>query len=73
MKELHEKVLGFAPEVGAIHAGLECGIIGEKVPGMDMISFGPTLADVHSPDEKIYIDTVERFWDFTLAMLKNVS
>lgn len=57
--------------VKAIHAGLECGIIGEKYPGMDMVSFGPTLEGVHSPDEKIYIDTVEKFWNFLLAILKN--
>jgi dipeptidase D len=61
------------PEVKAIHAGLECGIIGEKYPGMDMVSFGPTLEGVHSPDEKIHIDTVEKFWNFTLAVLRNVA
>ena len=57
----------------AIHAGLECGIIGEKYPGMDMVSMGPTLEGVHSPDEKIQIDTVEKYWDFLLAILRNVS
>ena len=51
---------GKEPAVKAVHAGLECGIIGEKYPGMDMVSFGPTLEGVHSPDEKIYIDTVEQ-------------
>jgi dipeptidase D len=61
------------PQVKAIHAGLECGIIGEKFPGIDMISFGPTLEGVHSPDEKMYIDTVERFWNFLLAILKNLK
>ena len=61
------------PDVKAIHAGLECGIIGEKYPGMDMISFGPTLEGVHSPDEKIHIDTVDKFWNFLLAILKNVK
>jgi dipeptidase D len=61
------------PEVKAIHAGLECGIIGERIPGMDMVSFGPTLEGVHSPDEKIHIDTVERFWDFLLEILKRVE
>ncbi len=67
------QVFGKEPEVKAIHAGLECGIIGEKYPGMDMVSFGPTLEGVHSPDEKIYIDTVERFWNYLLAILKNLS
>ena len=55
-----------------VHAGLECGIIGERYPGMDMVSFGPTLECVHSPDEKIYIDTVPKFYEFLLAILKNV-
>jgi dipeptidase D len=61
------------PDVKAIHAGLECGIIGERIPGMDMVSMGPTLEAVHSPDEKIYIDTVERFWTFLLEILKRVN
>lgn len=69
----YKSLYGKDPEVKAIHAGLECGIIGEKMPGMDMISFGPTLEGVHSPDEKIYIDTVEKFWTFLLAILKNVN
>ncbi len=71
-KEVHKQVYGREPEVKAIHAGLECGIIGEKFAGMDMLSFGPTLEGVHSPDEKIYIDTVERFWNYLLAILKAV-
>jgi dipeptidase D len=72
-KQTYQQMYGKEPEVKAIHAGLECGIIGEKVPGMDMVSFGPTLEGVHSPDEKLYIDTVERFWDFLLGILKNVN
>jgi len=69
----YKALYGKEPDVKAIHAGLECGIIGEKYPGIDMLSFGPTLEGVHSPDEKIYIDTVERFWNFLLAILKSVS
>jgi dipeptidase D len=69
----YKKMYGKEPAVKAVHAGLECGIIGEKYPGMDMVSFGPTLEGVHSPDEKIYIDTVEKYWDFLLAILKNVK
>lgn len=64
---------GKEPEVKAVHAGLECGIIGEKYPGMDMVSFGPTMTGVHSPDEKIFVDTVEKFWDYLMALLKNFS
>ncbi|MGA9407279.1 MAG: aminoacyl-histidine dipeptidase [Bacteroidota bacterium] len=72
-KSTYQSLYGKEPEVKAIHAGLECGIIGEKFPGMDMVSFGPTLEGVHSPDEKIYIDTVEKFWNFLLGILKNVN
>ncbi len=59
--------------VKAIHAGLECGIIGERCPGMDMVSFGPTMEGVHSPDERLHIDTVDKFWKFLLTILKNVK
>jgi len=72
-KTSYKSLYGKDPEVKAIHAGLECGIIGERIPGMDMISFGPTLEGVHSPDEKMYIDTVDKFWKFLLAILKNVN
>jgi dipeptidase D len=72
-RSTYRSLYGRDPEVKAIHAGLECGIIGERYPGMDMISFGPTLEGVHSPDEKIYIDTVEKFWNFLLAILKNIN
>jgi dipeptidase D len=72
-KATYRALAGREPEVKAIHAGLECGIIGEKYPGMDMLSFGPTLEGVHSPDEKIHIDTVEKYWDFLLGILKNVA
>jgi dipeptidase D len=72
-KATYQSLHGREPAVKAVHAGLECGIIGEKYPGMDMVSFGPTLEGVHSPDEKIYIDTVEKFWEFLLAILRNVK
>ncbi len=69
-KTTYKSLYGKEPEVKAVHAGLECGILGERYPGMDMISFGPTLEGVHSPDEKIYIDTVDKFWKFLLGILK---
>lgn len=69
----YKQLYGRDPLVKAIHAGLECGIIGEKFPGMDMVSFGPTLEGVHSPDEKIYIDSVDKYWNFLLAILKNAN
>lgn len=72
-KRTYNALYGKLPEVKAVHAGLECGIIGERYPGMDMLSFGPTLEGVHSPDEKIYIDSVEKYWQFLLGILKNAA
>ena len=72
MKSTYKNMFGKEPEVKAIHAGLECGIIGEKYPGMDMISFGPTMFDVHSPAEKIKIDSVPLFYDLLKNVLKNI-
>lgn len=69
MKKSYEEQFGVAPEVKVIHAGLECGIIGANVPGLDMISFGPTLRSPHSPDERALIPTVQKFWDFLVATL----
>ncbi|HVO73375.1 MAG TPA: aminoacyl-histidine dipeptidase [Ignavibacteriaceae bacterium] len=73
MKKTYRDLYGKEPEVKAIHAGLECGIIGEKYPGLDMISFGPTMYGVHSPDEKLQIDTVPKFWDLLVNVLKNIK
>ena len=67
---VYKKMYGKEPVVRAIHAGLECGLIGEKYPQMDMISYGPTLRGVHSPDERIEIKTVEMFWNQTVEILK---
>ena len=71
MLESYEKLYGVKPAVTAIHAGLECGIIGAKYPGMDMISFGPTICYPHSPDEKVNIASVEKFYDFLLNTVRN--
>lgn len=60
------------PKVKAIHAGLECGLFLEKYPNLDMISFGPTIKGAHSPDERLNIPSVEKFWKFLLEILKNV-
>lgn len=70
MKGTYEELYHKDPEVKAIHAGLECGIIGAKYPGMDMISIGPTIRFPHSPDEKVNVKTVEKFYDFLLYTLK---
>jgi dipeptidase D len=72
-KSTYQSLYGREPEVKAVHAGLECGIIGEKYPGMDMVSFGPTMREVHSPNEHLYIDTVGKFYAFLLGILKNVG
>lgn len=72
-KKLHAEVLGYEAHVGAIHAGLECGIIGEKVPGMDMISFGPTINFPHSPDERVEIATVGRFYRLLTRTLEALA
>ena len=68
----YTKLFKAEPKVLAIHAGLECGLIGEKYPGMDMISYGPTIKGAHSPDERLLIDTVQKFWDLTIDILKNI-
>ncbi len=70
MKNVYKKLFGKDPEVMAIHAGLETGIIGEKFPGMDMISFGPTIKYPHSPDEKVHIESVEKFYTLLKETLK---
>ena len=71
--ETYENMYKKSPEVKAIHAGLECGIIGEKYPGMDMVSCGPTILGAHSPDERVEIETVERFWDLLVDVLKRLA
>ncbi|MDZ7261626.1 MAG: M20/M25/M40 family metallo-hydrolase, partial [candidate division KSB1 bacterium] len=69
-KETYTRLFGKEPRVVAIHAGLECGIIGEKFPGMDMISIGPQLENPHSPSERVHIGSVERFWQLLVALLE---
>lgn len=71
-KKLYLKLYGKEPIVEIIHAGLECGIIGDKNPGMDMISIGPDLKNPHSPDEKIKISAIGKVWDFLVALLKEL-
>jgi dipeptidase D len=73
LKELYVKTFGKEAEVVAVHAGLECGIIGEKFPGMDMISFGPTMKNPHSPEEHVHFGSVEKFWTFLTAALDGLS
>lgn len=71
-KTTYKELFGKEPLVLGIHAGLECGLFSEKYPGLDMISFGPTLRGVHSPDERLLIPTVQMVWDHIKAMLKQI-
>jgi dipeptidase D len=73
MKEIYRNSYHEDPHISAIHAGLECGIIGEKYEGMDMISFGPTIKFPHSPDEKLHIPSVLEFWKFLVKVLKDLA
>ena len=73
MKEVYEKEFGTSPRIVTIHAGLECGIIGANYPNMEMISFGPTIEHPHSPDERVNIATVQKFYKFVTAALKQLS
>lgn len=71
--KIYEELFNKKPVVEVIHAGLECGIIGDRNPGMDMISIGPTLKYPHSPDEKIHIGTIGMVWDFIAELLKQLK
>jgi len=73
LKIIYKELFKKEPTVAAIHAGLECGIIGDKFPGMDMISFGPTIKFPHSPGEKVHISSVEKFWKFLLKLLTELK
>ena len=72
-RAVHQKLFGKEPAVKAIHAGLECGIIGEKCGGMDMISFGPQIESPHSPSERVHIESVGRFYQFLKALLQDLA
>jgi dipeptidase D len=70
--ESYKRLFNEEPKVLAIHAGLECGLIGAIYPGMDMVSFGPTIKGAHSPDERLHIPSVTRFWELTLEILRKL-
>lgn len=72
LKDVYVKQNGIEPHVVACHAGLECGILGTNYPDMDMISFGPTIKGAHSPDERVSISSVQKFWAYLLEILKNI-
>ena len=66
----YESVMGATPNVHIIHAGLECGLIGSKLPGIDMISIGPTMYNIHSPDEALDLPQTERFWETVVKLIE---
>ena len=72
-RETYKQLFGKEPIVKGIHAGLECGLFSERYPELDMISFGPTLRYVHTPDECLHIPTVQMVWDHLMAILKNID
>ncbi len=72
LQSAHEEVFGQPAKLIAMHAGLECGVIGEKYPGMQMASFGPTIVDPHSPNERVQISTVQSFWKYLKAVLEKI-
>jgi dipeptidase D len=72
LQDVHKKVFGEPAKLIAMHAGLECGVIGEKYPGMQLVSFGPTIVDPHSPNERVQISTVSDFWKYLKSVLEAV-
>jgi dipeptidase D len=71
-KKIFKDMYNEEPVVEAIHAGLECGIIGEKFPGMDMISIGPTIKYPHSPEEQVHLSTVDKFYEYVIEIIKKI-
>jgi dipeptidase D len=72
LASIYEEMNGQKALVAACHAGLECGILGQNYPEMDMISFGPTIKGAHSPDERACISSTQKYWKFVLEVLKNI-
>ena len=72
MSDLYEELFKADAHVNAVHAGLECGILGTNYPDMQMISFGPNIRGAHSPDEKVQISSVQKYWPFLLETLKRI-
>jgi len=73
MQYVFEQQRGANPNVKVMHAGLECGIILANIPGLDTVSFGPTIEHPHSPDEKVEIASVQKFWEFLTGVLENIQ
>ena len=71
--ESYKRLFGVDPVVRSIHAGLECGLFLEKYPELDMVSFGPTIKNAHSPDERVDINTVKKFWKHLVDVLEHIQ
>lgn len=73
MKTVFEKQYGYAPRIETIHAGLECGIFAGKIEGLDCVSFGPQIDDIHTPREKMSVSSVERVWRMVAAVVERLA
>jgi dipeptidase D len=73
MADLYREKYKEEPQIKACHAGLECGILSKHLPDVDMISFGPNIRGAHSPDEKVQISSVQKFWDYLLVALTRLN
>ena len=73
MERIYREMFGAAPKIVSIHAGLECGIFAEKLPGLDCVSFGPDITDIHTPSERLHIASTQRTWEFVKAILKDMK
>ena len=72
MVQTYRQMFGGEPQVVAIHAGLECGLLGDKLPGLDCVSFGPQMQDIHTSREKLNIASTARMWNYLLEILKRL-
>ena len=72
-RDIYARLFGEPPKVMAVHGGLECGIIGQRIGGMDMISFGPRIEGAHSPEERVYVASVQKSWRFLTAVLAELA
>jgi dipeptidase D len=72
-RSAYERLFGAAPRVATIHGGLECGIIGDKIPGIQMVSFGPRIEEAHTPEERVYVKSVAKFWRLLTTLVDDLS
>ena len=71
--KVYQELFGEEPKLTAIHAGLECGILSDKIPNLDCVSFGPTNYDIHTPKERLSISSTERYWNFLVKFLEEAK